>query len=76
MTKTRTTKFFKTTYKVTVLSEGPLSAHMDLEDVLAEMNDGDLIGEVSHEGTDAIQTKKELREELEAIGNDGTFFDC
>lgn len=68
-------KFYKTTYKVTVLSEGaPVSPDADLEVVLREITDGEWIGEVEYEGSDEIPATK-IEKELIDVGNDGSFFD-
>ena len=68
-------KFYKTTYTVTVLSEGePVHPHSDIGAVLEEMSDGGLIGDVEY--TSAVEIPvSEIEAELVKVGNDGLFFD-
>jgi hypothetical protein len=64
---------YKTTYKVVVLSDGPIDGGADLENVLREMNEGCLIGETEFVSCDPVDPSA-VHKELLAIGNDGTFF--
>lgn len=68
------TKYFKTTFTVTVLSEdAPVSSDMEMIDLIREMDSGDLIGQVDLTSADEVPLDK-IEDELLAIGNDGTFF--
>ena len=67
------TPIFKTTYEITVLSEGRF-----LSDSLTEINyavtEGDCIGALEEVSSREV-SRLEVPELLVAIGNDGTFFD-
>ena len=64
----------KTTFTVTVLHDATENPrNMELETVLEQMDMGDFIGSV-HVGDTVDIPNETVREELEAIGNDGTFF--
>lgn len=74
---------YKATYTITVLAEGEESegdalaayfANAEIEDVLRQMDVGDMIGNV-HLQSVAPVPADQVQTELESIGNDGTFFD-
>lgn len=70
------TKICKTTYTVTVLhvEDEPLRLMNDLQCVLDEMDTGNMVGQWDRVSTEVVPSEKVV-EELEAVGNDGGFFD-
>lgn len=73
---------FKTKITVTVLCEEPFGdgatlqaalSNMDLADICHEMDQGDFVGIVEVGEPEEIAADK-VAEELEAVGNDGSFF--
>jgi len=74
------TDIYRTVFTIEVLSDGPLNLAMrddDPFDLLAinyEITDGDCVGNVRQTLSEIVPTDK-VRDELVAIGNDGTFFD-
>lgn len=73
-------KIYKHTVQVVILSEDESlekalgSDEWDLSAIEAAISDGDCIGTYSHEETQEVPAS-EVKMELIAIGNDGTFFD-
>lgn len=63
----------KTTYTFIVYHENT-DPPEDLGHAMRESFDGSMVGAVTSERTDAVHPDH-LRDELIAIGNDGTFFD-
>ena len=66
--------FYKTLFTVTVLSDEPLPDGADFGNILAEMDDGPMIGDVS-QGSSKPRNYKQIVKDLKAVGNDGEFFD-
>ena len=67
-------KYYKTTFTVTVLSEGnPVNPNADIRVVLREMEHGLFLGDVEHSNVVEIPANK-IAEECEAVGNDGSYF--
>ena len=72
-------KIYKHIVQVVILSpestiEKSLGEDWGLEEVACAINDGDCIGQVSHTSTKVVPADK-VKAELQAIDNDGTFFD-
>lgn len=68
-------KIYKHVVKVVILSESPdLGEDWDLDTIHEQITTGSDIGEASHESTEEVH-RINLKAELIAIGNDGTFFD-
>jgi hypothetical protein len=68
------TKYFKTTFTITVLTEDrPVSAGAEIGDVVRDFYDGDSIGNVERTSAVEIPSDK-IQDELLEIGNDGSFF--
>lgn len=68
------TKYFKTTFTITVLTEdSPVSDGVNIIDVVRDFTDGDSIGDVQRTSANEVPADK-IKDELLAIGNDGTFF--
>lgn len=69
------TKICKTAYTVTVLhvADEPLRLMNDLQYVLDAMNTGNMVGQWDRVSTEVVPSEKVV-EELEAVGNDGVFF--
>lgn len=65
---------YKTIFTVTVLSAEPIISGVELDRVVQEMNDGEFIGQVE-QGESKLVPPAKVKAALEAIGNDGTFFD-
>lgn len=73
----------RTTYTLTVLSEGPLDEHFSMRDDdpfgLLDLNDlitdGHCLG-LLEEATEMVLPLEALQGELFRMGNDGTFFEC
>lgn len=72
---------FKTAITITVLGEfesrGAAQAWFDNANpytILNEMDDGDLVGQTSVGEVEEVP-ESDVESELEAVGNDGTFFD-
>lgn len=63
----------KTTYTFVVYHEND-DPPISLRHAIAESYDGSMVGAVTNERTDAVHPDN-LRDELIAIDNDGTFFD-
>lgn len=64
----------KTVFTVTVLHEkGAPIGHMDLEDVLSEIDTGDMLGACGTPMTVDVPPEA-VEDECRAVGNDGTFF--
>ena len=67
-------KYYKTTFTITVLSEGnPVNPSADIRDVLREMECGSFLGDVERSNVAEIPANK-IVEECEAVGNDGSYF--
>lgn len=66
-------KFYKTTYKVEILSEDPIPDDMDLTSTLFEATEGGYSGDVVREGTDEIDGKQ-AAEALLQQHSDPSFF--
>jgi hypothetical protein len=68
------TKYFKTVFKVTVLTEDrPPGPDSDLEQVQRQITSGDWSGEVSVESVDEL-SPEEMAKALEDQGSDPDFF--
>lgn len=68
-------KIRKTTFTVTVLHSADLPVDkMSADEILAEMDNGECIGSIGRKVTMALGPNA-VKNELLAIGNDGTFFD-
>ena len=66
---------YKHTFKVTVLShDKKLDRFESLEDIDYAITHDDCIGALEHQRTERV-LKRNIEDELKAIGNDGTFFD-
>lgn len=65
-------KFFKTTFTVTVLSEGPFGDWENLHDVAYAIDEGDCSGHIA-EKTE-VMTPKEAAKALQEQGSDPEFF--
>lgn len=65
-------KFYKTTIRVTVLSEDPFDC-TDLETIAEATDKGDCVGEVDNEGSVEV-TGKEMADLLYAAGSEPGFF--
>ena len=70
-----TNPVFKSVFRVTVLTTNQHVASGELEEALREIDHGDSIGQIERTTLNAIVPADEIRAELLAIGNDGTFFD-
>lgn len=68
-------RIVKTTVTITVLhrADNPMTDH-GIEEVLYEISEGDAVGWETGRGTVPVDPK-DVRDELIALGNDGTFFD-
>lgn len=72
------TEVYKTIVQVTVYSRRPLTEdeRHDIGYLEAEIDYGDMIGSVKTITSEPVPLPEDvLRDELRAIGNDGTFFD-
>jgi hypothetical protein len=66
---------YKHVFTLIVYSEGdPLNNEWDMDDIMYEMDTGCLIGYTKLESVEAVPPER-VKEDLLAIGNDGTFFD-
>jgi hypothetical protein len=65
---------YKLVITVTVLTTEQGLARQDLSYILGEINDGESIGDI-RTTSNAPVPPEQLRAELFAIGDDGTFFD-
>jgi hypothetical protein len=68
------TQIHKTVYEVVVLSEDRLEDGIALADIAYQIDEGDWIGSVAVTNRMVVQGRKMIQSELEAIGNDGSFF--
>lgn len=66
-------KFYKRVYRVEILSESPIPAGRDLEDVLFEATEGDYSGAVQEE-EEVVLTGAEAAKELIKQRSDPDFF--
>lgn len=65
---------YKHTYKITIFAPRELGP-VDLATIDYLMSDGDCVGDVELVSVEEREHGYLLRDELLAIGNDGTFFD-
>jgi hypothetical protein len=69
-------QFFKTVFKVTVLTEdAPLADNVDISDVIEEMTYGHALGDVERLSAKKVSPKHIVQECIK-VGNDGGFFAC
>ena len=64
----------KTTYEVVVLSEEKLEDGIALADIAYQIDEGDWIGSCAVTSRVVVQGRKMIQQELELVGNDGSFF--
>lgn len=65
---------YKTIYTVTVLSDEPISPHLDIAQVIENFDTGPWLGHTEQHPSEEIPVNR-IVEEQEALGNDGSFFD-
>lgn len=66
---------YKHTFTLTILSENKDKVpRLDLDVLTYRINEGEDIGQCEHVGTAEVPPEA-LQEELQALGNDGAFFD-
>jgi len=66
-------KFYKVTYKVTLLSEEPLPDTMDLAGIAYQMDEGECVGQVEQLPTKTVNALQVVGL-LEDLGSEGSFF--
>ena len=67
-------QIYKHIFTITVLSEDKEFDNVCLEDLAREIDQGNSIGQVEHKSVDEVPADR-VKDELEAIGNDGSFFE-
>lgn len=67
------TDFYRTTYTVSVLSEGPIPGDADFEGVLRECSEGEFVASIDISAV-AILTGKEMADALSKAGSTPDFF--
>jgi len=70
-----TTPIFKHVFTVVVLSETDTLPFESLEEIAYAITEGEDIGTWSQQSVDRLDDPDKIRDELIAIGNDGSFFD-